>query len=258
MLTVNVNPLVVESELAAGKIECQKCSGPLGGWGWAGSRKVCGVGKFRPRRGRCRACKATHVLLPASVLSRRAYSAQIIFGVLVLKARGWGHRRIGEALKLPVTTVREWIRRMGSRLDRARAVFRKIGREVRTDQPGEPEDGESRSLWQQMIDGLVQGIGQSPEHATGGDTDQQIIDVLLKAMSECENAEHTSGEGPAWPGGGGDVDQPGGEGPARPGGGGVVVLEAAGVAASWSHGQLLSPGWPSVVLAPVQHEPALM
>ena len=167
------------------------------------------------------------MLLPASVLSRRAYSAQIIFGVLVLKARGWGHRRIGESLKLPVTTVREWIRRMGSRLDRARAVFRKIGREVRTDQPGEPEDGESRSLWQQMIDGLVQGIGQSPEHATGGDTDQQIIDVLLKAMSECENAEHTSGEGPARPGGGGDVDQPGGEvllGPVVVGG----RVEAAG------------------------------
>ena len=153
---------------------------------------------------------------------------------------------------------------MGSRLDRVRAVFRQIGRQVRTDQPGEIEDGESQGLWQQMIDALLQGIGQSLEHNTGGDTDEQIIDVLAKAISECENAEHTSGEDISQPNGG-DVDRPGGENaehasgenPVRPGGG-VVVLEAAVVAASWSHGQLLSPGWPGVVLAPYPHGLALM
>src|SRR3989442_489797 len=41
---------------------------------------------FRPRRGRCRSCGRTHVLLPAVLWSRRRYGALVIMTVLVLGA----------------------------------------------------------------------------------------------------------------------------------------------------------------------------
>ena len=208
MVTVGVNPVIVEFDLAVGRIRCPKCSGRLFGWGWARRREVHGVGCLRPRRGRCQVCKSTHVLLPVSVLSRRAYSAQIVVEALTLRARGWGHRKIGEVLGVPVTTVRGWIRRMGTRLDEVRAVFRVLGVQVLTGRPAPREDDGRQSLWQQMINAL-----------------HDVTKGLAAQLG--------------W-------------------GGGVVMLEMAQVAAALSGGHLLSPKWPGVVLAPFQHELALM
>jgi len=72
---------------------------------------------FRPRRGRCRACGRTHVLLPAELWSRRRYGAAVIMAVLVLGVRAAegggvparpfaavpGGRRI-----VPASTARSW------------------------------------------------------------------------------------------------------------------------------------------------------
>src|SRR5271166_5764051 len=98
MVTVEVDPVRVESWLAAGV---------LGGWGYARARRVEGLSDpVRPRRARCRACLVTHVLLPVTVLLRRAYAAERIWAVLTARSEGLGHRRIAASLGVPAATVR--------------------------------------------------------------------------------------------------------------------------------------------------------
>lgn len=65
---------------------------------------------LRPRRARCRACRATHVLLPALVVPRRADTTAVIGAALQASARGVGYRRIAALLDRPLSTVRRWIR----------------------------------------------------------------------------------------------------------------------------------------------------
>ena len=73
MVTVEIDPVCVESRLSAGELRCPVCPlGVLGGWGHARARSVVGGrGRVRPRRARCRDCSVTQVLLPVSLLLRR-------------------------------------------------------------------------------------------------------------------------------------------------------------------------------------------
>jgi hypothetical protein len=125
MVTVEVDSVCVESRLATGGIGCPTCrDGVLGGWGYAQARRVEGLGGLlRPRRARCRSCLVTHVLLPVTVLLRRAYAAERIWAALVARAEGAGHRRIAAGLGVPAATVRGWLRRAGSRLEAVRVWF---------------------------------------------------------------------------------------------------------------------------------------
>lgn len=122
LLTVEADQDRVESRLVAGQIDCPSCRGSaLRSWGWARPRAVHGVGGvLRPRRARCPGCGATHVLLPVTVLSRRAYAVEVIGAALAARACGWGHRPIGARLGVPATTVRGWLRRMATRLEPVR------------------------------------------------------------------------------------------------------------------------------------------
>ena len=89
-------------------------NGVLAGWGFARSRRVVGlVDPVRPRRSGCRGCAVTHVLLPVSLLLRRAYAAELIWTALKAKAAGVGYRRIAAAVGIPACTVRRWLRVMG-------------------------------------------------------------------------------------------------------------------------------------------------
>ena len=81
------------------------------------------MGVLRPRRARCGACRATHVLLTISCLLRRADAAEVIGAALAAKASGEGHRRIAARLRRPVSTVRGWLRVFARSADRVRAVF---------------------------------------------------------------------------------------------------------------------------------------
>src|SRR6478609_5180829 len=125
MVTVEVDPVHVESRLAAGGIGCPTCGvGVLGGWGYARARQIEGLSDLlRPRRARCRACAVTHVLLPVTVLLRRAYAAEQIRAALNARADGLGHRRIAAVIRVPAATVRGWLRRAADRLEAVRNWF---------------------------------------------------------------------------------------------------------------------------------------
>lgn len=120
-MTVEADPVGVESRLMGGRVDCPDCSGALRPWGWARPRRVHGIGGvLRPRRGRCGGCLVTHVLLPVTVLLRRAYAADVIGAALLARAAGQGHRSSGAALEVPAATVRGWLRVTAGRLEAVR------------------------------------------------------------------------------------------------------------------------------------------
>jgi hypothetical protein len=125
MVTVEVDPVRVESRLVAGEICCAACGvGVLARWGWARPRRVASEREWvRPRRARCRGCGVTHVLLPVALLLRRAYTAQVIWAAVEYRAAGLGHRRVAARLGLVASTVRGWLRRAAARLEVMRVEF---------------------------------------------------------------------------------------------------------------------------------------
>ena len=126
MLTVETDPDAVEERLRSGGLVCPGCGGVLTGWGRGRARTIRGLdGGLRvvPRRSRCTGCKATHVLLPVSLLLRRADTAVVVGAALEAKAAGDGHRRIAELLGRPAATVRGWLRRFAGRVEPVRVVF---------------------------------------------------------------------------------------------------------------------------------------
>ncbi len=124
-MTVGLDGAAVENDLLSGRLGCPAvgCEAALGPWGSARERIVRGAGRLLPRRGRCRGCRRTQVLLPASVLLRRADAATVIGLALLAKAAGAGHRQVAARLGLPCSTVRGWLRRLVSVAERVLAVL---------------------------------------------------------------------------------------------------------------------------------------
>ena len=117
---MTVDPDVVEADLAAGRLCCPGCEGPLVCWGFArerGIRMLDGVRLVRPRRACCHRCETTHVLLPAFSVPRRRDGAEVIGAALLAKAEGDGHRTIASRLARPPGTVRGWLRAFTRRAD---------------------------------------------------------------------------------------------------------------------------------------------
>jgi hypothetical protein len=123
--TVSPDPVRVESELRAGTLVCPSCNAAaLGPWGWARERPVgrgAGRQRVRPRRGRCRGCDVTHVLLPVTMLVRRGDWAALIGKALELKAAGLGQRPIAAAVGVCRSTVRGWLSRFAAVAEEVRA-----------------------------------------------------------------------------------------------------------------------------------------
>ena len=119
VLMVGSDPDRVELALASGELACSGCGGVLGPWGWARSRWRRGRGgagqRLRPRRGRCRACRATHVLLPVGGLLRRVDLVEVIGAALLARARKAGLRQIAAGLGVPLSTARGWLGRFAER-----------------------------------------------------------------------------------------------------------------------------------------------
>ncbi len=127
MLTVNGDGDEVERQLGCGELACPSCGGVLGGWGNARLRLVRTAegpdAVLVPRRSRCRQCRATHVLLPAWCLLRRADAAVVIGAALGAAAAGDGHRKIAGVLGRAASTVRGWLRRFAGRAEPVRVFF---------------------------------------------------------------------------------------------------------------------------------------
>ena len=125
MMTIGLDAAAVEHDLRTGVLGCPwvGCGGSLGPWGWARERLVRGAGRLLPRRGRCRGCGRTQVLLPASVLLRRADAVTVIGAALLAKAGGAGHRPIAGVLNVPSGTVRGWLRRLAGVAQRVLAIL---------------------------------------------------------------------------------------------------------------------------------------
>ena len=109
-----------DADLASGAIACPSCGGRLGPWGHGRERAVrLHYGEravVRPPRGRCRSCRATHMLLPSWMAPRRADGAGVIARAAAAAAlHGTGSARLGAELGVPAATVRGWLRRLRSR-----------------------------------------------------------------------------------------------------------------------------------------------
>jgi hypothetical protein len=127
-MTVRGSAGSVEKRLRAGRLRGPCCGGVLAPWGWARRRVVAmfaGPAGFCPRRGRCRGCGRTHVLLPADLWSRRRYGAAVILMVLMLAAvaaaagraaaRPWLATPGGGRLLVPASTAWSWRSRFAGR-----------------------------------------------------------------------------------------------------------------------------------------------
>lgn len=128
MMTVSPDLVRVESQLQAGELACPSCNdGRLGPWGWARPRQVGRTAedrrRVRPRRSRCRGCKATHVLLDARMLLRRMDWVELIWRALVSAAAGMAGGRIARRLGVARSTVRGWLSGFAAVVERVRAHF---------------------------------------------------------------------------------------------------------------------------------------
>jgi transposase-like protein len=155
MVTVEADVRAVEERLRAGALCCPCCAGRLVGWGRARARSVRaehGVLRLTPRRTRCTSCGVTHVLLPVTVLLRRADVVEVIGAAIEAKAGGAGFRRIAGSLGRPAETVRGWLRRFAERCEAVRAVFTGWARAV----PADPVlPGPAGSAWADAIAAIV-------------------------------------------------------------------------------------------------------
>jgi Domain of unknown function (DUF6431) len=110
-----LDPDATRSALAAGELACPKegCGGRLRPWSKARERQVRGrdgtSARLRPDRARCRACRRSHVLLPAGYLPRRGYDVHVIGAALLEAAEGAGYRRAATTVDVPASTVRGWL-----------------------------------------------------------------------------------------------------------------------------------------------------
>lgn len=137
VLMVGIDEGDVERDLVGGSLACPVCRGVLRPWGFARWRVLRGRGgvhhRRRPRRSICRACGATHVLLPVLGFLRRRDLAEVIGEALVAKAAGGGHRRIAGRLGLHPDTVRGWLRRFAERAEEVRGHFTRLAHTLGAD-----------------------------------------------------------------------------------------------------------------------------
>ena len=147
MVTVEAAQDLVESRLGGGGVSCPACSGVLAPWGPArvasGGSGCCGTW-----RARCSSCLVTHVLLPLTVLPRRADAAAVIWASLVARAAGNGHRATAALVGAPTSTVRGWLRRMSTRLEPVRVHFTVAARRAGVDQPAPDATGDA---WRDVV-----------------------------------------------------------------------------------------------------------
>ena len=205
LVTVEADQGRVESRLVAGQVECPDCREPLRPWGWAHPRGVQGIAEvLRPRRSRCSGCLVTHVLLPVTVLVRRAYATDVIGAALLARAGGSGHRSIGQELSVPAATVRGWLRVMGSRLEAVRRYLLGVAHRAGVDRPVPTALG---SPWRD----LLASLGAAMVAVTGRFGAVGVLGAVTawQIAAACSAGRLLApGWPPAWPGAGANTSCP--------------------------------------------------
>ena len=161
-MTVGLNGGAVEIDLCAGLLGCRVvgCGAVLRPWGSARERVVRGVGRLLPRRGRCRGCGRTQVLLPASVLLRRADAMTVIGAGLLAKASGLGHLRVAVLLQVPASTVRGWLRRIAVVAERVLAVLAAAAAQLGVEFAGPAPTSDPLAAVVEMLGALAAGMAR--------------------------------------------------------------------------------------------------
>ena len=120
-------------EIEVPRPDCPSCAAPM--WWWSGyHRGVRQEGRcyrvFVPRA-RCRACRVSHVLLPAFALVGRLDVVESVGAVIEEVASGGaGVRPPAERLGVPHTTARGWWRRFWQRAERLAVAFAALAVEL--------------------------------------------------------------------------------------------------------------------------------
>jgi transposase-like protein len=132
------------ADLASGALACPSCgTGRLRAWGYGRERVIRAPGGERRRRGRCRSCGATHILLPSWSAPRRAGAVGVIARAAAASVlHGTGTARLGVELGVPAATVRGWLRRLRERagqvLQEATAEFGRLVAVIETPEGRDP------------------------------------------------------------------------------------------------------------------------
>lgn len=127
-----------------GDARCPSCGSRLRGcWrGYLRAVRLCRrVERLRIARTLCGGCGQTHALLPSFLLPHRLDAVAQIGEAIEQASAGHGHRPIAARLRLPETTVREWLRRAraGAGVSSARLwrLVQALGEEAPRPPPGE-------------------------------------------------------------------------------------------------------------------------
>ena len=117
---VEPDEAAVEARLHAGEIRCLGCGGELRPWGFARRRTLrdhgCPVA-LRPRRGRYRSCRVTHVLPTLALLRRLDVVAVIGEALHAHYVAGIIQEKVAEAAAVHPDTARRWLRRFAVNAD---------------------------------------------------------------------------------------------------------------------------------------------
>ena len=161
-MTVGLHAAQVEADLRAGRLGCPAhgCGGSLGPWGSARERVVRGAGRLLPRRGRCRGCRRTQVLLPASVLLRRADAVTVIGTALLAKATAAIGRCPAPVLGVPASTVRGWLRRITSVAERVLAVLAAAAAELGVEFVAPAPTAEPAAAVAELVGALARAVAR--------------------------------------------------------------------------------------------------
>lgn len=133
-------PLSVEEYVAAGegidvpRPDCPECAIPMrfrSGY-WRHVRVGGGVGQPAwIRRGQCISCRRSHALLPSFLFERRLDVVEDIGRVVEAVVDGVGVAgKVAEAVGVPYTTARDWLRRFVARASMLAAGFVALAVEV--------------------------------------------------------------------------------------------------------------------------------
>lgn len=144
------------------------------------------------------------MLLPVTVLVRRAYGTEVIGAALLARAAGAGHRVIGRTLGVPGSTVRGWLRVMATRLESTRLFLLQVARRAGVDRPVPEALG---SPWRDVLAALGA--------ATAALTDRFGVVGVLGEVTGWQVAAACSagrllapGWPPPWPGAAGNTSRP--------------------------------------------------